>query len=628
MSKKVQQSGPFVGWMLASLATVGLSLAVLGGRLGAAPGDEAAAKWKTLEAEILPAFKERAPLRDRSSKVRGMLANPPAVPYAGNEAEFEEYFVKYVFPTWTLTDEAHLGSLAKDRDRFLTVELAKSTGPAHDKLLELTLAHATRIAQDPDFHPAVRYNAILVLGGLNAREASRGPPPTNPEPLPTALPPLRALFENPDESDTVRVAALLGILRHLEWDDFRTATPKLAADVKTPLVQQLIALSQQTDPPAGRSAEGHTWMRRRALEGLMYVSQAGPTLEISDVISKLMSSDAEPLPLRCTAADIMGRLDYKDPVVPATDISGKQLGLLALASCQAELTRLENYEKLAAMRTKLPTQYGSGMAGGGGGDMAGMMMGGMGGGSGPPPGMQGPNMGGPPSMDMSKMMEGMMPAKGKKGKTKTKSTGPPNLATPAPGGMPGYGAPKADDKNYRIDFIRRRLRSWLYAVQMGLGDAKANPANEIVRTGGTGKNATFVAKYNRGVAKHAKTDDQKTEIGEIITRVQNLVAVVETPDMTHETFVEELSAKMKELEQITGPLPSTAPPPAAEGSAAPATAAAPAIPDAAGAIPAAAKAPAPTGAKSPPAAAPAVDPVEAIPAAAPPPAGSPAAKSP
>jgi hypothetical protein len=126
-----------------------------------------------------------------------------------------------------------------------------------------------------------------------------------------------------------------------------------------------------------------------------------------------------------------------------------------------------------------------------------------------------------------------------------------------------------------------------------------------VKRVGSGKNVKYEGKYNRGVAAYTQTDDQKAEIKEIITRVQNLVSVVETPEMTYETFVEELGARMKELEQITGPLPVEANP-AKEGPAAtaPAEAAAAAIPDgpgeAAPAKPATGKAP---PAATPPAAA-------------------------
>lgn len=573
MNQAMQKSGPFVGWTLAWLAAACLGLVVLAGRSGAAPADDAAAKWKTLEEEIPPVYKERKELSERTRTVRGILSGPGS--FAGNEATFEEYYVKFLFPSWTLTDEEHLGVLAKDRDRFLTVDLGKSTGAVHDKLVELTNTKMSLIAQDQDLHPGVRYNAVLVLGALNAKEADRVAR-TNPEPLPKALPVLEGLFQNAEESDAVRVAALLGILRHLEWDDYRVSTPKLAADHKAAMVQDLIALAQTTEPPAGRSLEGHTWMRRRALDGLMFVSLAGPSPKIADVLEKLIAADAEPIALRCTAADIMGRLNYKAPVLPAAEVNGKQLGLLALAACQAELTRLENHEKLASLRTRLPSQFGSG---------PGMMMATT---SGPPGGMMGPSTGSAPTMDSS-MMQGMMggAGKGKKNKT-TKSkakAGAPTLdmmGGGVAGGLPGMGAQKADDKNYRMEYIRRRMRSWLYAVQVGLGDERANPFNEVIRTG-FGKNAKYDPKYTRGVAAYTQTKDEETEIREIIVKVQNLVAVVETPEMTYERFVDELGVKMKELEQITGPLKVKEADPAKEGPAAAApvgSAAAASIPDA------------------------------------------------
>ncbi len=605
MNKAMRQSGPFVGWTLAWLAAASLGLVVLAGRTGAAPADEAGAAWKTLENEILPVYKERSTseqrreFNSRAQKVRGIMSG--AIPYAGNEAALEEFFLKYLFPSWTLTDEDHLGALAKDRDRFLT-DLGRTAGPLHDKLIDLAFTKMQQIAQDQELHPGVRYNAVLLLGALNAREASRTPP-ANPEPLPKALPELEKLFGSADDSDAVRVAALLGIVRHLEWDDFRVSTTKLAADRKGAVVQQLIDLAKLSEPPAGRSLEGHTWMRRRALDGLFYVSLAGPSPEIAEVIEKLVADDKEPIALRCAAADIMGRLAYKTPAVPATEINGKQLGLLALAACHSELTRLENHEKLASLRTKLPSQFGGPMAMNPGmvGGMTGM----------PPGGMQAAPVGGAPQMDTS-MMQGMM-NKGKKSKAKSKAKGNPlDMLAGDPSGAPGAGAPKQpDNTNYRMEYVRRRMRAWLYAVQVGLGDARANPFNTVKREG-SGSKVTFVATYTRGVAAYTQTDEQKTQIEEIIARVQDLVTIVETPDMTYETFAEELGAKMKELEQITGPLrveaeaPKDAPAAAGPGRAA-------AIPDGPPEAPAAKVIP---GVKAPAA----TPPAESVPAAAPPPA--------
>src|SRR5262245_26332573 len=330
MTSALVQRSPAVGWSLVWLVIAGWLVTVPGNHSLAAPGD--AAGYKTLESEIDPVYKNAKELRDRGTKARSILSG--ATPLSGNEALFDEYYTKYAFPSSTLTTEANLGALAKNRENLLR-EIEKATPQVHDRLADLAFTHMLRIAKDPDLHPGARYNAVLVLGALNAKEADRVNK-TNPEPLPKALPELVGLYKDADQSDAVKVAALLGILRHLEWDSYRKQTQPMTEADKAAIVTELIALAEATKPPAGRSEEGHTWMRRRAVEGLMYAALPGTTKPIADVIEKLIGSAADPVALRCTAADVMGRLDYKDPVVPAPEPSARELGYLALVACNAE----------------------------------------------------------------------------------------------------------------------------------------------------------------------------------------------------------------------------------------------------------------------------------------------------
>ena len=58
------------------------------------------------------------------------------------------------------------------------------------------------------YHPAVQVNAMLMIGELNSVEQ----PPT---PLPEALDAMIAAVQDTKLSDAVRVAALVGIERHV-----------------------------------------------------------------------------------------------------------------------------------------------------------------------------------------------------------------------------------------------------------------------------------------------------------------------------------------------------------------------------------------------------------------------------
>ena len=565
MRSALFQTRPILGWSLMSLVMAGWLVTMPGNHSLGAPADPA--DYKTLEAEIDPVYKVAKDLRDRMTKARSVLSG--SLPLSGNEALFDEFFTKYLFPSWTLTGEANLGSLAKSREVFLR-DIEKAVPQAHDRLVDLAYTHMLRIAKDPELHPGSRYNAVLLLGALNVKETDRINK-TNPEPLPKALPELVGLYKDPAQSDVVKVAALLGILRHLEWDAYRKQTPRMAEDAKADIVKELIALAEASKPPARRSEEGHTWMRRRAVEGLMYAALPGTTKEIADVIEKLIASSAEPIALRCTAADVLGRMEYKEPVLPAAEPTARELGYLALVACNTELTRLEDMHKQDELRSKSVNRF-SGALGGGMGGMGGM--GGAAGGAIPggaipggaaggamrggamSPGMGamgGAKAGGPPNM-AGKMTPGGMTG-GKKGK-KTKTADPMGAAgmpLDILGGGAGTSLPThADPKAYRLDNARRRMRAWLFAVQMGLGD-EANPGTTKSRAFIGGKATTTVA-HTRGVAAYTKADQEKTYVADVMAKVQDVIKVVEDPKRDYSEFVSEVREAMKALEAITKPL--------------------------------------------------------------------------
>lgn len=554
--------GSSVPWV----AAAGLLGLVIAGGLRAAPEEVA---FKTLEAEVSDALKSRKQVNSRKLQVQSILRG--TTPLSGNEPTFDEYYTKYLFPSWTMTGSETLGELAKDREQFLISDLGRAAPGPHDRLVELAFSSMVPIAQDPEFHPGVRYNAVLVLGGLNAKESDRINK-LNPEPLPKSLDVLLALYKNPDEADAVRVAALLGIVRHLEWDEFRRQTPKMAADKRAAVVSELFALAGATDPPAGRSLEGHTWMRRRALEGLMYASPAGrPTAEVAALIAKLVASDKEPVSLRCTAADIMGRLDYQAPAAPAAEPSARELGHLALVACDVELTKLEEERKQSKLRSPSSGQFGAPggmMMPGAGGPPAGMM--------GPQSGMSAPPSGGAPGGNMADMMKGLMPG-GKKGKkTKTKPKAAPPVAN-----LLGNGGLNSERKNdEQLEYIRRRMRAWLYAVQMGLGDDTANPYNSVKRSG-FGAKATITPTYERGVIAFAAAP-QDAYVKEVIDQVQKVISIVEAPNLDEEAFLDDLQTEMDALAQITRPLKKEEPAESALEPADDVPGAAPVVPEAAG----------------------------------------------
>jgi len=239
----------------------------------------------------------------------------------GEQEVFDRFFLGYYLPRWS--DPNNVGNLTQFRDDLEVRYLRTAKpGPPYDRLNELILAFcATGVPPDMipsglqnqippgtalakgNFHPAVRINAMLMVGRLNA---SSGNPPV---PWPRALPAMVAAVRDPQQIDGVRVAALVGILRHARAGITDSNARKAVAD----MAAQLAASS----PPPGRTPEGHAWMQMRAVEilGAMGWVANATAGDIGEPVAKLLSDIAanEQLDmwLRCAAARALGGVQFQ-----------------------------------------------------------------------------------------------------------------------------------------------------------------------------------------------------------------------------------------------------------------------------------------------------------------------------
>ena len=235
--------------------------------------------------------------RDFEDQVRRIINGSTLT---GSELVFDGYYTSYVFPQWTQTTETNLNLLPKERDKFVknSLELSAKNPAAHARLIDLTLREQTKIVQDAAFHPAVRYNAILIIGLLNEVEPNRGSGVKQmPEPYVRALSTLTEELKKPGNNEAVRVGALLGVSRHLEWDNSKApmSPAKMQAAVRDDIISELTSIVNTKLPPAGRSAEGQTWLRRRALEALGHAFALKVTPEFHTLLDGIISDDAEPI---------------------------------------------------------------------------------------------------------------------------------------------------------------------------------------------------------------------------------------------------------------------------------------------------------------------------------------------
>lgn len=558
-----------------------------------APAEPVARTSAPIATDALTGYKHMVPSeRLTSSKkeenrfrtlVQGILTGK--VPLEENRSTFDAYYTWFSFPLMTQTTEDALQSLPERRHRLFRTEIEICTVPeVHAHLVALTLEQMSVIVQD-SFHPAVRYNAMLIISSLNDQDIVRiGSEKKLPEPMARALPFMLQEFKRPENSDAIKVAALVGVSRHLEWDPHRPQTSApIPAALRGEIIAELLSVAQNKAPPANRNAEGHLWFRRRAVEalGLACVNKLEPP--VADAMDKLLRDPTEPLDLRFAVATAIGRMNYQQPAALDTQRVAKELGYLALLACDSELNRLANLRKTEEEQAARINNQGVSNNFGGGAEFGGDPMGGAG------PAMAGPAMAGP-----------AMP------------------------GMGGFGAGQGrtsrleDPKGYRFDYARRRIRHQLYCVQFGLtGGDDFDPKKGAAPAPADGRQP-------RGVGAYAKAGAEKKYVVDVYAQVRTLADIVENKAVDLAQLNTDLRKNMKALEGMTkklGAAPATetpagaAPagdlpvaPPAAKPAAAPADAVEiPAAPPAAVAAPpaAAGKAPVAPAAALEPAPAPA-----------------------
>ncbi|NLE37963.1 MAG: hypothetical protein GX621_08050 [Pirellulaceae bacterium] len=257
----------------------------------------------------------------------------------GDEAKFDEYYQKAVFPAWTNPDD--WAEPRNPRQVLLGNFRQAKRGPVYDRLNNLAMRQMIEFVNGR-YHPVVRYNAMLMIGELNESESTDTGQPAKP--LASALRELLPAYEKAETPDGIRLAALIGIVRH-----YRHGSPD--AETRRKIHDLLISLAAMRDAPDGRSKEGHAWFRRLAIETLGRVGSPGEQgIVVKTVVSVLAERDT-PLSVRIEAARALGQLKLTAETMGETDVAVKSLGQLAADACQAEIALCEkNQERIVNAR--------------------------------------------------------------------------------------------------------------------------------------------------------------------------------------------------------------------------------------------------------------------------------------
>ncbi len=178
-----------------------------------------------------------------------------------------------------------------------------------------------------NYHPAVRVNAMLMIGDLNRVEQ----PPT---PLPEALTVMIAAVQSSQVSDAVRATAMVGIKRHvaagIPEDEARKAL--------TAAMLKIVA----DDLPAGAVRDGREWILRQAIDILGRLGSVGENNAVFTPLAKTLADDKLPLKTRTAAAESLGRLNYAGATgINPADVAA-MLGQLAIDVCTNELRQAKS----------------------------------------------------------------------------------------------------------------------------------------------------------------------------------------------------------------------------------------------------------------------------------------------
>jgi hypothetical protein len=268
----------------------------------------------------------------------------------GDQPLFDDFFQQFFLARWTwvkniaANPSKKVPGLPVWRKELRSSYLGKRSEAAavHDHLNALVLDFMSKLAAGSNYHPAVRINAMLMIGELNSVEQAGT---TAAVPLPDALKVLLAAVQSTKLPDSVRAAAMVGILRH--------ADPKvLDEDGRKSLTAAMLRLVAE-DPPTGPAAPGREWILAQAIEALGLLKSVGEDAAVHKAMLKTVGEAKLRLCTRCVAADSLGHLDYSGATGINVATAAAVLGAFAIDSCAEELGRAKSNMTSTAIRQRL-----------------------------------------------------------------------------------------------------------------------------------------------------------------------------------------------------------------------------------------------------------------------------------
>ena len=299
---------------------------------------------------------------DERSRALGVIAKRYVKsPTGGAEdrQKLDDYLFKYHLPKMTQTDAGTLGQLGNLRFDLLRGFLRPAEPALAAELTSRIFDDMKKVVESNEFHRAVRYSALLLIGQLDARYGSDNANDNRPpQPWPTADQYLCRICEAGLEKNQIPpelvVAALVGLDRHAK---FAGSLPQSNRDE---LLRTLLAIANRDRMPHDLSREAEQWLTLRACTALSRFGQLGPGNQIHNALAKRVADESYDIDTRARIASLMGDIDYS--AASGLNEAATARGLLSLATAigSSEAKFAEEFEE-----SQINPGLGGGFRGGG-----------------------------------------------------------------------------------------------------------------------------------------------------------------------------------------------------------------------------------------------------------------------
>ena len=258
-----------------------------------------------------------------------------------DRTQFGRYLRDVYFPSMTQYDAASLANLGRLRYDFMRSFLWGAAPGAQSDVTQLAFNEMSKVVKGR-YHPAVRYNAMLILGSLDARYSDE--PNSPPQPLPEANERLTTYvskgIDNARAPAPLIVGALIGLERHAKSLD------QLPAANRSATAGALLAVLEKDEFPHEISSSVSQWIKVIAARGLANIGVLGDGNRVHNAMLEFVGDESARLNNRVRVAELLDA--YRPAYESATGIDERKTvqTLLQLASDIAsdEKQRATEYE--------------------------------------------------------------------------------------------------------------------------------------------------------------------------------------------------------------------------------------------------------------------------------------------